>query len=205
MRNVVFIFAFQTKTAGDRIKTAEKEMKIEMPGILVLPFVLCLASCVSLEKNIPVKVIQPETAAYERLDSIVADVLFSPDHVDCYTLVGKEDVDTLDFQIEPHWVRDGHVGELAPQMVGVLQFTLLTNGENYQLDSIRPKAPYIPILEFEFQQKTECVHVLVSTSDLSWTIVYGDKSSWHFNYHDHYTVGRFCDYLLQDSIINKED
>jgi len=135
---------------------------------------------------------------YERLDSLVTDMLFNPNHVICYTLIGKEEVDTGDFQIEPHWVRDSLVGELTPQMVGALQFILLTNGENYQLDSIRPKAPYIPILELEFQQNKECVHVVVSTSDLSWTIVYGEKLPWHFNYHDHYMVERFCDYLLQN-------
>lgn len=198
VRNVVFIFAFQTKTAGDRIKTAGIEVKKNLL-LLVLMFsgAICMASCGDLGRKSPIKGIQLDSSVCAMLGRTMSDVLFNPGSVTCYTLKGKTEVARSDFQVEPHWVRDSLVGKLSPQLYGILQFALVANSENYTNDSIRIKAPYIPILEFEFQKKKTVVHVLVSTSDHTWTIMYNDKRQIHFNYHDCELIDRFCEMFLK--------
>ncbi len=163
---------------------------------LLLPSVLCMASCGDFGRKSPVSSIQPDSVVYAMLGKTMSEVLFNPSSVTCYTLKGKAEVDQKDFQVEPHWVRDSLAGKLSPQMVGVLQFALVANIENYTNDSIRVKAPYVPILEFEFKQKKNVVHVLVSTSDHTWTIMLDDKRQIHFNYHECELIDRFCETFL---------
>lgn len=143
------------------------------------------------------KSIQPDSTVYAILGQTISDVLFNPNKVTCYTLKGKEEIEPGDFQVEPHWVRDRFVGRLSPQMMGVLQFSLIANSENYKNDTIRIKAPYFPVLEFEFQKKRNIVHVLISTLDHTWTIVYDGERQIHFNYHDCELIGRFCDLFVK--------
>lgn len=164
---------------------------------MLIPSVFCMASCGDFGKKPEIGPIQPDSAVYAMLGKTMSEVLFNPGSVTCYTLKGKAEVDPSEFQVEPHWVRDSLVGKLSPQMVGVLQFALVANRENYTNDSIRVKAPYVPILEFEFKKKKNVVHVLVSVSDRTWTIMYDDKRQIHFNYHDCELIDRFCEMFLK--------
>lgn len=164
---------------------------------LLLPCVLCMASCGDFGRKTPKRSIEPDSTVYAMLGKTMSEVLFNPSSVTCYTLKGKKVVDPSDFQVEPHWVRDSLVGKLSPQLVGVLQFALVANSDNYTNDSIRVKAPYVPVLEFEFKQKKNVVHVLVSVSDRTWTIMYDDKRQIHFNYHDCELIDRFCEMFLK--------
>lgn len=174
------------------------EMKLTLLlSTLMLPGFLCMASCGDFGKKPEIGSIHPDSAVYAMLGKTMSEVLFNPSSVTCYTLKGKAEADPKDFQVEPHWVRDSLVGKLSPQMFGVLQFALIANPENYKNDTIRIKAPYIPILEIEFKQKKNVVHVLVSTSDRTWTIMYDDKRQIHFNYHDCELIDRFCDLFLK--------
>ena len=145
----------------------------------------------------PKKSLQPDSTVYAILGQTLSDVLFKPNRVTCYTLKGKSEVELGDFQVEPHWVRDSLVGRLSPQMIGVLQFSLVANSENYKNDSIRIKAPYFPLLEFEFQKKHRIVHVLISTIDHTWSIVYDGERQIHFNYHDCELIERFCNLFVK--------
>lgn len=163
---------------------------------LMLPSVICMASCGDFGKKSPTGLIHPDSAVYAMLGRTMSEVLFNPSSVTCYTLKGKAEVPDTDFQVEPHWVRDSLVGKLSPQAYGILQFVLIANGENYKDDSVRIKAPYIPLLEFEFRQKKNVVHVLLSLSDQTWTIMYDDKRQIHFNYHDCDLIERFCNLFL---------
>ena len=163
---------------------------------LVLPSFLCTASCVP-DKRPQTKNITPDSSVYSMLGRTMSDVLFNPNSVTCYTLRGVEKADSVATEIEPHWVRDSLVGRLTPQMYGILQFVLISNIGNYEKDTIRVKAPYIPSLEFEFRQKKSVVHVLISTSDYTWTVMYDDKRQLHFNYQDRELISRFCEMIIE--------
>ena len=171
--------------------------------VMLLPGVFCMASCGEWGKKSPKNLIQPDSVVYSMLGKTMSEVLFDPTSVTCYTLKGKTVVDPSDYQVEPHWVRDSLVGNLSPEMYGVLQFVLIVNSENYKDDTLRIKAPYVPILEFEFKQKKNVVHVLVSTSDQTWTIMYDDKQQIHFNYHDYELIDRFCEMFQKTEKVNK--
>ncbi|MBR1766196.1 MAG: hypothetical protein IJ745_04035 [Bacteroidales bacterium] len=164
---------------------------------LLLPATLCPASCGTCGRKTPTKTIQPDSAVYAMLGRTMTDVLFHPTSVKCYTLIGKERADSTDYQVEPHWVRDSLLGSLTTELAGVLQFALIANPANYHFDSIRVKAPYMPLLVFEFQKKKNVVHVLLSPLDYTWTIMYDDKRQIHFNYHDRELIERFCALFLQ--------
>ena len=164
---------------------------------LMLPSVLCVASCSDLGRKMPIKGVQPDSAVYAMLGKTMSEVLFNPSSVTCYTIKGKAEAAPTDFQVEPHWVRDSLVGKISPQFYGILQFALIANSENYKDDTLRIKSPYIPVLEFEFKQKKKVVHVLISTSDHTWTIMYDDKRQIHFNYHDCELMERFCKLFMK--------
>lgn len=165
--------------------------------VMLIPSVCCMASCGELGRKTPIKTIHPDSTVYAMLGRTMSDVLFNPSSVTCYTLKGKKEVASSDFQVEPHWVRDSLIGKLSPEAYGILQFALIANGENYTNDTLRIRAPYIPVLEFEFRKKKEVVYVLVSISDRTWTIMYDDKRQVHFNYHDCELIERYCDLFLK--------
>ena len=196
-----FFFSLQvvlSKPAGYRIKTAKIQMrKILLFLVIFFPSVLCMASGEEWGEKTTAKNIQPDSTVYAILGQSISDVLFNPSKVTCYTLKGKGEIEPGDFQVEPHWVRNKLVDKLSPQMIGVLQFALIANSENYKNDTLIIKAPYFPILEFEFQKKKDIVHVLISTSDHTWTIVYDGERQINYNYHDCELISRFCDMFIK--------
>ena len=165
--------------------------------MILFSSVLCMASGDIIGKHPPIKRIQPDSTVCAMLGQSISDVLFNPNKVTCYTIKGKGEIETGDFQVEPHWVRDSLVGRLSPQMIGVLQFALVSNGENYKNDTLLRKTPYFPIIEFEFQKKKNVVHVLISTNDRTWTIVYNGVRQLNYNYHDRELIERFCNLFVK--------
>ena len=172
--------------------------------VMLLPGVFCMASCGDFGKKPEIGLVQPDSAVYAMLGKTMSEVLFNPGSVTCYTLKGKVEVDPSEFQVEPHWVRDSLIGKLSPETYGILQFVLVSNNENYKNDTLCIKAPYIPVLEFEFKQKKNVVHVLISTSDRTWTIMYDEKRQIHFNYHDCDVIERFCRMVLESDKLNNK-
>jgi len=145
-------------------------------------------------KNKPrVVTLRPDSVAYSFLGKTMSDALFTPDKVNCYSLIPKETTTPDDVVIEPHFVRDTLIAKLDAKAIGVIQFLLLSNKENYKEDSLKVKSPYYPVLEFEFIKKKVIVHVLVSMSDYSWTVVYDDKKQFNWNFSDKDAVIRFCE------------
>ena len=165
--------------------------------LVFIPSMFCIASSdMSTRKTLEMG-IQPDSTVCAILGQTVSDVLFNPNRVICYTLRGKGEIEHGDFEVEPHWVRDSLVCRLSSEMVGVLQFALIANCENYKNDTLRIKAPYAPILEFEFKKKKDIVHVLISTSDHTWTVMYNGERQIHFNYHDCELIKRFCNLFVE--------
>ncbi len=162
--------------------------------LFLWPMASCQADPVVNEKDKQQVVV--DSTVYANLGKTVYDVLMNPSKVTCYRLRGVSNADTDVFQVEPHWIRDTMLGTLTPQMYGVLQFVLIDNPANYCDDSVKVRAPYVPMLEFEFVKKKAKVHVLVSTTDYTWTVMYDDKRQLHFNYVDKDLINRFCKEFL---------
>ncbi|MBQ7279223.1 MAG: hypothetical protein IJR13_00670 [Bacteroidales bacterium] len=173
--------------------------KVLLLSLLMLANIVCMASCNVFGRRTPQKNIQQDSAVYAILGRTMSDILFNPSSVVCYSLKGVENVEQDMVQVEPHWVRDSVLGILSPQLYGVLQFALISNIENYKDDSIKVKSPYCPVIEFEFRQKKKNVHILISMSDFSWTIMYDDKRQIHYNYQDRQLINRLCEFFLTNT------
>lgn len=139
----------------------------------------------------------PDSAMCARLGNTVADVLFNPTKIVCYSLTGKAEVEKEDVEIESHYVRDSEIGVLSSKMLPVLPFILTTDEANYSRDSIQVKSPYMPQLEFEFIKKNVQAHVLISLSDYSWTLIYDGKKQFNYNYQNKRAITRFCDMIIK--------
>lgn len=172
--------------------------------ILFLFGILCsipsLVSCQSLHEKMAIYSIQPDSAVYCNLGKTVSDVLFSPKKVTCYTIKGKATVEKGDCELEPHYVRDSLVAKLNDEEIGILQFTLLADEENYGQDSVKVRSPYVPCIELCFEKKKQVAHVIVSLSNFSWTIMYDDKKLGNWNYSNKRLMERYCKMLLGDAL-----
>lgn len=133
----------------------------------------------------------PDSLVLSQLGNTLTDILTNPTKVTMYSLRGKEHVEKEDFVLEPHYVRDSLYGILTQDAVAILQFILITNESNYRTDSIKVKSPYMPQFEFEFSKKKQVAHVLLSTSDFSWTVIYDGKKLFNYNYTDNDAIERF--------------
>lgn len=172
--------------------------------VLVLSFMagMCLYACAGghAEKNASKPVceewLQPDSVAYNKLGKRLAKLLFAPKTVRCYHLIGKEKVEEGDMEIEKNFVRDTLLATLKSNEVSVLQYALLKPAKSYCKDSMAVMSPYMPILEFEFTNKKEKAHVVISLSDMTWTVFYDDKRQFNFNYSNAELLSQFCMYYV---------
>lgn len=141
-------------------------------------------------------IVVPDSLVCAQLGSSVKETLLSPSSVKCYLLKGKSEVLESDFQVEPHYVRDTLVGALEPELYSILQYMLIADSNNYQQDSVMVKSPYMPRVEFEFTKKKTVVHLVISLSDFSWSVIFDDKKQFNFNYADKAFVARYCSMFL---------
>lgn len=142
----------------------------------------------------------PDSTMIANLGTSVADLLFNPTTVTCYTIKGKVKTEENDFVLEPHFVKDSIVGVLSDNMVAILNFSLIADGENYHNDSILVKSPYMPQLGFEYANKTITANVLISFSDLSWTLIFDGKKQFNYNYFDTRALEK-----IYNALIKKEE
>ena len=134
------------------------------------------ASCDGVKDKTEKYNIQPDSAVYYTLGKTMSDILFNPNKVTCYSLKGKSVAAKEDYVVEPHYVRESFIAKLNVSQISMLQFNLLSDEENYKQDSLKVRSPYVPIVEFCFEKKKhQPVHIIVSLSDFSWTIIYDDK------------------------------
>ena len=172
-------------------------MRTKFILIMSLLCFAAMASCNPLLEKTAKYAILPDSSVYYTLGKTMSEVLFCPSKVTCYTIQGKATVAKEDFELEPHYVRDSLVTKLNANQIYLLQFNLLADEENYKEDSMKVRSPYVPCLEFCFEKKKmEPVHVIVSLSDFSWTIVYDDKRQFNWNYEDKRLMERFCKMIL---------
>lgn len=171
-------------------------------------FITCIMAFLSLyacasggkkpsEKPICAEWLLPDSSAYSKLGKRLTTVLFSPQKVNCYYLVGKEKVDKDDVEIETNFVRDTLLAKLNSGEIAVLQYSLLKPSKSYEKnDSVIVMSPYMPILEFEFIKKKEKAHVVISLSDMTWTIIFDDKKQFNFPYANGDLIAQFCNYYI---------
>lgn len=141
-------------------------------------------------------IIVPDSLVCAQLGASVTETLFSPTSVTCYLLKGKSEVLESDVQIEPHFVRDTLIGTLEPELYSILQYMLIADPVNYNQDSVMVKSPYMPRVEFEFAKKKTVVHVVVSLSDFSWSVIFDNKKQFNYNYADKAFMARYCTMFL---------
>lgn len=162
--------------------------------------VTSFASCNGVKEKTEKYNVQPDSAVYYSLGKTMSDVLFSPSKVTCYTIKGKSIVGKEDYELESHYVRDSLITKLNASQIMLLQFNLLSDAENYKEDSLKVRSPYVPCVEFYFEKKKlQPVHVVVSLSDFSWTIIFDDKKQFNWNYADKRLMERYCKMILGDA------
>lgn len=177
-------------------------MKVRLMFLLgLLCSVTSFASCNGAKRKAVNDAIRPDSAVYYTLGKTMSEILFNPTKVTCYTIQGKSAVAKDDFELEPHYVRDSLITKLNIGQFNILQFNLLSDAENYKEDSIKVRSPYVPCIEFCFEKKKmEPVHVLISLSDFSWTIIYDDKRQGNWNYAEKRLMERYCKMLLGETL-----
>lgn len=171
--------------------------------LIILSFMYSIttfASCNGFNEKVSAYNIKPDSTVYTTLGKTMSDIIFSPNKVTCYTIKGKSSVAKEDFELEPHYVRDSLVCKLKADQISILQFSLLASEENYKEDSIKVRSPYIPCVEFCFEKKKmQPLHVIVSLSDFSWTVVYDDKKQFNWNYSEKMLMERYVKMILGDA------
>lgn len=133
----------------------------------------------------------PDSASYSKLGKKLTSILFTPTKVQCYHLVYNDSITCNDVQVERNIARGSLIATLDKSQIALLQFALFKPAESYQQDSVTVRAPYNPLLEFVFTKKKEEAHVIVSTNDMTWTVIYDDKRQFNYNFANKETLLRF--------------
>lgn len=176
-----------------------KPLKKPLTILAALAFIMLACNAFSSPKQKKLSLVKalPDTLISAQLGNTLADILLNPTAVTMYKVRGKEDTSKDDYVLEPHYVRDSILGVLSAEAVAILEFVLITENANYGNDTIMVKSPYMPQYGFEFTKKKQSAHVLVSTSDFSWTVIYDGKKQFNYNYKDNGTIERFFDLILK--------
>lgn len=174
--------------------------------IILLGIALCfgLTACalgpkkVKAEKPICAEWLMPDASVMGKLGNRLASVLFAPQSVKCYSLVGKEKVEEGEVEIEPNFVQEDLLATLRPNELAVLQYALLKPSKSYESDSTKVMSPYIPAIAFEFKRKNEKANVVISLSDMTWTVIYDGKVQFNYNYANKEMISQFCKFYINN-------
>lgn len=175
--------------------------------ILLIGVALCfgLTACawgpkkVKADKPICAEWLMPDATVMEKLGNRLATILFAPQTVKCYSLVGKEKVEEGEIEIEPNFVQDSLLATFGPKEMAVLQYALLKPSKSYENDSIKVMSPYVPAITFEFKRKNDKANVVISLSDMTWTVVYDGKTQFNYNYANKELIHEFCKYFINNN------
>lgn len=143
-----------------------------------------------LRKNMGHDIIMPSKEVTAQLGKTASEVIFNPTKVTLYRLEGRDTIKDGEVEVEKYFVRVDTVGTLDKEYVKLVQYLLIADPENYKTDSILVRSPYIPSIEMEFAQKDQTVSVLVSLSDLSWTLISDGKKQFNYNYAEKNAIRR---------------
>ena len=182
-----------------------KQKRMKQRIIILIGVAICygLTACAlgpkkaKMEKPLCAEWLMPDSLAYHKLGKRLASILFAPQSVRCFHLIGKEKIEDGEIQIEENFVRDTLLSSFRPNEIAVLQYALLKPAKSYETDSIKVMSPYIPVLEFEFSKKNEKAHVVISLSDMTWTVYYDDKRQFHYNYANEELIYEFCKFYIR--------
>lgn len=147
-------------------------------------------------KKIPLVKSLPDSLISAQLGNTLTDILLNPSTITLYSVKGKEETSKDDYVLEPHFVRDSLIGVLSPDLAAVFEFILISDVNNYKTDTVMVKSPYMPQFEFELVNRKQSAHILLSTSDFSWTVIYDGKKQFNYNYRDNGVIERFCRILM---------
>lgn len=166
---------------------------------VILAFIMMASSSFSSPKakKIPLVKSLPDSLISSQLGTTLTDILLNPSTITLYSIKGKEETSKDDLVLEPHYVRDSLIGVLSSDLAAVFEFILISDASNYETDTVMVKSPYMPQYEFELVKKKQSAHVLLSTSDFSWTVVYDGKKQFNFNYKDNGAIERFCEMIMK--------
>lgn len=181
-----------------------KQKRMKQRLIILIGVALCfgLTACAwgpkkaKTEKPICAEWLMPDSIVIDKLGNRLTSVLFAPQSVRCYSLVGKEKVEEKDIEIEANFVQENLLGILRPNEIAVLQYALLKPSKSYENDSTKVMSPYIPAIAFEFRRKDEKANVVISLSDMTWTVVYDGKAQFNYNYANKDLISQFCKFYI---------
>ena len=170
--------------------------------ILLVSFLVLYPSCIGKGKE-PKKTMSssklwccPDDTITNHLGNTLTEILFNPQKVICYA-VEREDSISSD-QLEPNFSRGEQICKLSKEEIAIIQFSLLSNQENYVNDTLLVMCPYIPKLDFEFTgRKGKKANLLISPSDFSWSILFDGKKQFRFNTHS-IDMKRLCNFYIQE-------
>ena len=183
-----------------RVITIENEFNMKTYTIILTMMLIPLlgfASCNTKAETVPVVKITPDSTIKKNIGDTVTDVLFSPKTVTLYQSKNRKKKNDKEVEIANGFVRDTLIRILKPEQTAILQFLLLSDSQNYKIDSVKIKSPYVPLYEFVFVKKKETVQILVSFSDNYWEIRGNNKTICKYNYVCKDQLGRFIDLLYQ--------
>lgn len=180
-------------------------MNFKITNITIIGFIVVLLSMMACANTAPKKEkvpseqakvceswIHPDSMAYSVLGRRVTDITFNPKKVTVYSVAIKDSTNASNVKVEEFFVLDSVVGSLNKQQIAVLDYILLSDGRNYEIDSIKPMIPEYPQIAFEFSNKQGNVIVWYSPDDFSWGIRHDDKTLCKYNVANTRILNRFC-------------
>ncbi len=171
-------------------------------------FSLCMGcapqkNCQKEDKALP---IPSDSVICSHLDQQLAEILFMPDSVLCYHLSYRDTIAKGDVQTLQGYFRDSLIARLDSVQTAGLQSLLPAVPRNYYEDTLKVQAPYLPVLEFEFNKKGKNpVGIVLSLSDHTWQIAREGKAVLSYNYVGKDSVERFCKQFIDMYYNPKKD
>lgn len=162
---------------------------LAMAGILIGS-----AACVAEKKKEKVEWLEPDSVINEKLGDRLTSLLYQPKSVKCFAVEWNDSSKVN--MLESHYIQGKQLKKLSNDEKAVLKYILISNKENFVNDSIKILSPYRPVLDFEFSNRKEKAHVIISLSDYSWTLIYDGKRQFNYNFQTPDIV-RFCNNYLE--------
>lgn len=151
-----------------------------------------------IKKNMGQDCFLPSDSVKAHLGTMASEVIFNPTKVVVYRVEGRDSIREGEVEVEKNFVRTKMVGTLSKDCVRLVQYLLITDSDNYGIDSMRVRSPYVPDIELQFIRKNEVVSVLVSRSDFTWTLISDGKKQFNYNYAEKKAINRLFNQIIKD-------
>lgn len=172
-------------------------MNQKILGALFLLFIAFgLPACAKSKERRPKTIdigkelLQADSTIISVLGEEIYDILSSPNQVNVYSIQPKKELSEDDYEVEPHFIRKSHIGNVSKRFQDVISYILITDTTNYGQDTTIAQTFYLPVVEIEYKKKKETVSVLISPNDNSWSIVKNSKRLLNNNYSNKEPINR---------------